>query len=101
MPSKPRLACPVCRRVGCQDPEHRERWRRQRQARPYNNAERMRRAEAVKAWREAHGDWCPVCERMTSDLTADHIIPFAVSGSEESELRVICRHCNSRRGEKL
>ena len=52
----------------------------------------------MEEYRAAFGDWCPVCGRETDDLTADHIVPFALTGSEDSPLQVMCRSCNSRKG---
>ena len=101
MPTRPKPACPVCRRVGCSLPEHREEWRRQRAVRPYNHEERVLKAQVVKEWREAHGDWCPGYKRgghITSDLTADHIYPVGQGGDPLGPLGVLCRSCNSRRG---
>jgi len=63
-------------------------------------AEARRRAEAVRAWREARGDLCPgygVPAHPSLDLTADHVLP-RVDGGETGPLRVLCRSCNSRRG---
>jgi 5-methylcytosine-specific restriction endonuclease McrA len=47
--------------------------------------------------------WCSVCGRR-DDLTCDHIIPVSKGGTaSRSNMRVVCRSCNSRRqnGNKL
>jgi 5-methylcytosine-specific restriction enzyme A len=62
------------------------------------NAEIVRRRRVVQEWREVHGDWCPACGRHDVELSADHVVPFAVSGDEGGELQVMCRSCNSRKG---
>ena len=42
--------------------------------------------------------WCFACG-STHDLTADHIVPLARGGTNAlSNLRVLCRSCNSSRG---
>ena len=45
--------------------------------------------------------WCSDCG-ATSDLTGDHITPrVAGGGNVPSNIRVLCRSCNSSRGAKL
>jgi 5-methylcytosine-specific restriction protein A len=63
-------------------------------------AERSRRAETVRRWREQHGDVCPgwqVPAHISPDLTADHVTPVAAGGLESGPLTVLCRSCNSRK----
>lgn len=44
---------------------------------------------------------CVVCS-SPDDLTIDHIVPVSVGGSnEKTNLQVMCRPCNSRKGAKL
>jgi 5-methylcytosine-specific restriction protein A len=53
--------------------------------------------EAVAAHRATHGDWCPGWRRPphpATDLTADHIDPRSLAAG----IRILCRGCNSRRG---
>lgn len=41
--------------------------------------------------------WCSFCG-LTFDLTVDHILPLSMGGTNEtSNLRVLCRSCNSAR----
>ena len=45
---------------------------------------------------------CQYCGRTTSDLTADHVMPRALGGTETWEnLVCACTECNSRKGDKL
>ena len=63
-----------------------------------SNAETRRRAQAVAHHRAVHGDWCPGWRRPphhSTDLTADHRTPVAAGGSEQGQLAVLCRSCNS------
>lgn len=82
-------------------PNHeRQRQQRRNAARPHYGGdwERVARA-AVDAHRTAHGNWCPGWNRdphPAGDLTVDHIDPR----SRTSGLRVLCRSCNSRRGNR-
>ncbi len=41
--------------------------------------------------------WCSDCG-STRDLTADHVRPLALGGSNAGAQRVLCRRCNSSRG---
>lgn len=42
--------------------------------------------------------YCSIC-KTTKDLTVDHIVPLSRGGSTvESNLQVLCRRCNSRKG---
>jgi len=44
---------------------------------------------------------CVVCS-ANSDLTIDHIVPVVAGGSnEKTNLRVLCRSCNSRKGTRF
>jgi 5-methylcytosine-specific restriction protein A len=49
-----------------------------------------------------HGDWCQgyrVPAHLSSDLTVDHIVPKAAGGKAElSNMSVLCRGCNARKG---
>ncbi|QIJ62560.1 HNH endonuclease [Streptomyces sp. JB150] len=70
----------------------------------YTRRERIRRADAVRAWVAENGLVCPGWQRdphPAGDLTADHIVPPGAGGSEAGELRVLCRSCNSARGASM
>lgn len=104
----------VCTEPGCPStqpesrcPAHRrERDRHYRQTTPTKatrtEAERWRRAAAVAAHREQHGDWCPGWGRRpahpSADLTADHEDAVAAGGHAHGPLQVLCRACNSAKG---
>jgi len=79
--------CINCRRVA-------ERNRPRRVDRGYD----YQWAKLSRAMREAH-PYCKQCG-TTKDLTVDHIIPLADGGPrlEPSNLQVLCRRCNSRKG---
>lgn len=112
MPLKPCLDCgKLSRESRCPADSARRkrasnaRYRPHRERRPdYNAAERDRRAEAVQAHREQHGNWCPGWERPphpATDLTADHPVEVAAGGSEGQEHVVMCRSCNSSKGGRI
>ncbi|MEU1596193.1 hypothetical protein ABZ468_25875 [Streptomyces sp. NPDC005708] len=70
----------------------------------YTRGERIRRADAVRAWVAENGLVCPGWQRdphPADDLTADHIVPPGAGGSEAGALRVLCRSCNSARGSSM
>jgi 5-methylcytosine-specific restriction enzyme A len=78
-----------------------------RAARPYDHADRLRRAETVEAYRAEHGDWCPGyaprgrdphMATQSNPLTADHAESYKASGSEAGMLTVRCRACNASKG---
>jgi 5-methylcytosine-specific restriction endonuclease McrA len=99
MPARPPVRCPVC---GQATPPDRPHPHARQVSPPVSWEERQRRAEAVEAWRRRHGDWCPGWQRpphATADLTADHVLPRS-QGGEGGPLRVLCRACNARRGNR-
>jgi 5-methylcytosine-specific restriction enzyme A len=58
----------------------------------------------LRAWRGQHGNWCPGYRRdahRASDLTVDHIVPLAAGGAplDIGNLTVLCRSCNSTKGD--
>lgn len=55
--------------------------------------------EAIAAHRAVHGNWCPgwgVDPHPSADLTADHVNPLRL----DAGVRVLCRACNGRRGDR-
>ena len=86
---------------GCAAAVERGRTQGKRERRPYPNAERERRAAAVRTHVAEHGHWCPgwgVAAHESDDLTADHVDPVAAGGAEDGPLAVLCRTCNGRKG---
>ena len=77
-------------------PEH----ARARRAAMYGGSWPALRRRVLEEWRAEHGDWCPgwgigIDSHPSSDLTVDHVEPGSLAGG----VRVLCRSCNSRRGD--
>lgn len=112
MPTKPKPACRVCRRLNCTDPAHQPQPRQRterRLERPDRRSaqETKRRRETVAAWLAEHGRECangdviarcPDCREMRARFVADHVHPLALGGSEDGELRVHCWRCSASQG---
>lgn len=84
--------------IVCGTPSSGTRCRAHRLTYPFAERERMRRA--VSDHIAAFGYWCPGWQRPphpSTDLTADHLLPRA-EGGNGTDLAVLCRPCNSRRG---
>jgi 5-methylcytosine-specific restriction protein A len=80
--------CPACRR-------QRSRRRGTRQQQGYTDHWLRLRDAAIRAQ-----PWCSQCG-TTHDLTGDHILPLSRGGiNEPTNIRVLCRRCNSRRGNR-
>lgn len=107
MPLRPCLDCGSLN-VGnrcptCQAGRDRAKLRAKRERRPRIRSEDTRRAQAVAQHRQAHGDWCPGWQRpahQATDLTADHPHAVAAGGDERQALAVLCRSCNSAKGNR-
>lgn len=90
-------ACDGCGRIyphGVECPEH------PRSPKNRSHAEQRRRSDVVAAWVEQHGWWCPGWNRephASHDLTAEHLHPRS-DGGEHGPLSVLCRSCNSSKG---
>lgn len=86
-----RSRCLPCQRVL-------DRQRPKRADRGYD----YRWAKLSKQLRAAH-PWCAEC-KATNDLTVDHIVPLVDLHPdlryEISNLKVLCRRCNSRKGDR-
>ena len=103
VPTRPRNACPVCRRAGCTDPAHaavvkRNKWR------IGTREEVAYRKACVMQWVQVHGWVCPGYGRAaheSHDLTADHIAPLGKGGDPFGPVQILCRSCNSRRGQAM
>lgn len=66
-------------------------------------AVQKRRAEAVRRHRAVHGAWCPgwgVPAHEATDLTADDPVAIANGGDPMQPLQILCRSCNSRKGNR-
>ena len=73
--------------------QYRSKTRPSTNKRGYDNAWRRIAKAAITA-----RPWCEYCGAATN-LTADHIIPLARGGtSEATNVAVLCRTCNSRKG---
>ena len=64
--------------------------------------EQTRRSSLIEAHLATYGPSCPGYNRgphlvPASSLTADHVTPRSLGG-EAGRLRVLCRACNTRRG---
>jgi 5-methylcytosine-specific restriction protein A len=70
-------------------------------ARGYGYRWRKLALSVITEHRQSYGEQCPgygVAPHPSSDLTVDHIIPKAVGGTDDrTNLRVLCRRCNSRK----
>jgi 5-methylcytosine-specific restriction protein A len=107
MAQRARRACSVCRQslpAGERHAHEAVAPRKLRspslQPRP-TNAERVRRAQAVAAWRAQHGDICPGYRRAphpATDLTADHPVARSLGGAEDQALAILCARCNASKG---
>ena len=61
-------------------------------------------ARVLRTWRGEHGDWCPGYQghaHTSADLTVDHVVPLAAGGApfDIANTAVLCRSCNSSKGE--
>lgn len=60
-------------------------------------------SEAIAAHVRIHGSTCPgwgVPAHWSADLTGDHVIPVSAGGlSTRANVAVLCRACNSRKGD--
>jgi 5-methylcytosine-specific restriction protein A len=102
--------CPRCRRRQCvckpgDKPKPFAKSAPRAQRRPYYDKYASQRRQAVEEWRQANGDYCPMCGRYDFDkngrplkLTADHIDPVALGGSEDGPMGVHCIDCQRRQG---
>lgn len=59
------------------------------------------RATAMLALIERDSHQCAKCEAV-DDLTIDHIVPISRGGTDDlGNLRLLCRSCNSRKGDRI
>ena len=69
-----------------------------------SSAHRAHRQAAVRAHIRVHGMWCPgfgIPPHAATQLTADHIHPVSLGGDPRGPYAVLCRSCNSRKGNKM
>ncbi|MGW3024790.1 HNH endonuclease [Streptomyces sp. NPDC001221] len=115
MPKRPCLRCGRLTTNPSRCDYHQAEFNAQRQAqrdavrgsasqRGYDSSYRRVRAKVLAEHRARYGDWCPgwgVPAHVSADLTVDHVTPLAAGGANSrSNMRVLCRSCNSRRGSK-
>jgi hypothetical protein len=97
---RPAEACPVCRRMNCT--EHvLPAWTGRR---PSRSAERSLCRKVVAEWIATYGYVCPGYGRTShyaTDLSADHIEPVGNGGDPMGPMTVLCKSCNSRRGQAM
>lgn len=88
--------CPACTQARAQQRDQR---RGTRTERGYTNDWHRVAAQAI-----AEQPWCTNCGHSGSPdnpLTGDHILPKSKGGQPVREnVRVLCRRCNSRRGDR-
>lgn len=108
----PRRPCLVCGRLhsnpsrcsSCQAQwqAHQDAVRGSSAKRGYGSSWRRIAAAVVATHKAIYGMQCPgygVPAHTASSLTVDHIVAKANGGTDElSNLRVLCRECNSRKG---
>lgn len=111
MPPRRRRPCLVCgtlTRNPSRCDTHQAQWQQQQDRargsahqRGYDQAWRTTAARAVAQHRAQWGDWCPgwkIEPHPSKDLTADHIQPKALGGTDSPDnIAVLCRSCNSRK----
>lgn len=108
MPKRPCLVCGRLTTNPSRCAQHQAEYAAQREAqrgsaaqRGYGTAWRALAARIVRAHIGEYGYVCPgygVDTHTSRDLTVDHIVPRKHGGSDElSNLRVLCRACNSRK----
>jgi 5-methylcytosine-specific restriction endonuclease McrA len=70
---------------------------------PHRRFRSTARWQRMRAAQKARQPWCSACgHRGSADnpLTVDHVVPVILGGAKfaESNLRTLCRSCNSRKG---
>ena len=113
MPTSPKRACPVCRKLGCVNPDHvpKEPGGHRTPRPEYRTSkERRRRAQAVRDWLSIYGERiedgrivavCPDCGQPRMSWVADHVVPLSEGGTEHGMLRIHCQVCSGRQGARI
>ena len=91
-PTRQGSRCATCAQVHDAAYE-RTRLRGTRTQRGYSNTWLRRSRAAIR-----QQPWCSACGG-TNDLTADHVVPLS-KGGDGTDVQVLCRACNSRRGNR-
>lgn len=100
MPTRPCLDCgKLASHTRCQRCETQHQAKRNARRTWYHGDWQRRSKQARDAWVNEHGWVCPGYQRPAheaTDLTVDHVNP----ADPDSPLRILCRSCNSSRGNR-
>ena len=108
MPKRPCLDCGKLTANASRCDDHQAAWqaaqdrrRGSASSRGYGSTWRRTAAQIIQHHKTIYGNWCPgykVAGHPADDLTVDHIVPKVRGGTDAaSNLRVLCRPCNSRK----
>lgn len=112
MPMRPCLNCKRLTRNASRCDQCQAVYRRESEAargsataRGYDSAYQRTAAAVLAEHRRAHGNWCPGWRREAhpaDELTVDHVIPLSKGGTNHrSNLAILCRPCNSAKGDRV
>ncbi|MFF1660833.1 HNH endonuclease [Streptomyces sp. NPDC055898] len=92
-------ACKKLRPLGTKCPCRESRRKYAPRSNPRAKGRYDYRWQKARAAAIAAQPWCSFCG-STKDLTGDHVLPVSMGGTIEDGIRVLCRSCNSRRGNR-